>query len=189
MGIERKYFFIETIARDYPELEDWFADPENISAQFQGNKRLLSAREKIHLFGGERQIKNNLEHLPKPLQSLYLTLLSSRIDPMVLTEIALFNEMLGINPHKHFFSRLDNTQAMAREAFYSTKRPLRTGELTTVSDLTYILRLTNAPDVVIVSKNREGYLTTDKGLSTNAEQLQKIRAGRFPLKKLIPNLN
>lgn len=152
----------------FPVLEEWYSDPTHQYAQVEGDKRLLSAEEKIILFGGSKQIATNIKRAGFGFRDRYTVLLACRQEPMVAMEIARFATLVGNQmslrvyaPLKYHLDR-DNIQKV--EGLVYVSRDIKT-------DVYYLYTL-------------PGYLTThENGLKTLAQWQKKPWAGN-PLRRL-----
>lgn len=151
------------LAGEFPDLEEWFSVPTNIRAQLKEGTRLMSAQEKVLRFGGENQIKNNLDSLPHTMKRPYTILTSCRDQPMVSREISQFAEIVG-GPQELLTAMLSvNIDAL-----------IKRGDLNRVAGLTYVIR-TKTPDSFLL-ETRAGYLTTEEGGRRIVESLSQIPA-------------
>lgn len=157
---ESKTLTYRELVGEYPILEEWFANPVNTTAQLQEGKRLMSAREKLALFGGEKQVRDNLAAVIPGWKIPYTILLACRQEPMVAYEISKFGEDVGVK--------------MYAATIIPTIKDLEDeGCLSSVPGLIYIIRLGGYADRFHLNENREGYLTTEEGLRQTALHVQR----------------
>lgn len=156
---ERIQLTLPELVREYPLLEEWFADPFSSTAQFHEGKRLMSAREKLELLGGQEQVRHNLATVVRKWRDPYVILLACRQEAMVGYEISKFGELVG--------KRLG-----VANLYVSIDSLMDEGELSSIQGLTYVVRMGYDPNKFSLFQ-RPGYLTTEQGLRQVALNLER----------------
>lgn len=169
---EEREVSIRELVHEYPILEEWFANPSNIYAQLQGDKRLMSAEEKLALVGGEDQVKANLRVIPSGWRDQYTILLACRQEPMVGMEIL------------HFSDRVSRRLSIGG-MYFTIKGLLDLGELSSIYGLTYAYRIWTDPERFLLRGNARGFLTTEQGIREIVNKLARDGKKGF-LSKLLP---
>ena len=163
--------FDEVVAT-YPFVKDWLATHGR--AQILDDKRLLSAEEKLDIFGGIEQVKKNLGGISAGILNINLAvlvvLLACRQGAMVPFEIVRFSELVGYQLEVFMVEN-----AVGRLQRHEDEKEI--GKLVPVEGITYVM-----PERKGSSKfrivNRKGYLTTDEGTRALALDLsQEPHAG------------
>lgn len=166
---EIKNLTLDEIVAINPTLKKWFISHSN--AVLDGNKRLLSAEEKIKILGGSEQIKKNYHEARKSMfGNEYLVLSACYRDPMHGYEIAEF-------------CFLSASKTILPGSLFSTIDDLIENDLMVKKEGLTLVILNK--DKTFSMHNRTGYLTTDEGFRKRVEVLER-REKRNPLGQLAP---
>lgn len=167
---EREAFPTIDILKQYPSLKEWLS--RHRTAQLDGDKRLLSAEEKIEIFGGVHKLKTNVQLLRGKQQSRYLILLACHQEPMVGFEIGRF--IKSVNGKDLAVGDLyENISKLMDEGLAIVKAPL-----------TFIHLFPDGRSGS-VRTNSKGYLTIENGTRQRVDMLRTT--GRTdPTRKLAP---
>lgn len=162
------------LSQIHPDLEYWFAKPDHQTAIVKGDRRFMSANEKVTHVGGIEQIKDNLSHIPKRLKDTYLGLLACRTDPIVIDEMIYFWMILQRETNKKMLENL-LTQLMDQSMVYQ------------VFNLTYLRRFRSDLNLFTLYENQLGFITNNKGMTKMSDWLDG-KGFRALLGRLAANL-
>lgn len=132
--------------REYPVLEPWFSQTDNMAAQLFEDQRLMSAQEKIGLFGGHNQVRETLTRKWFFNRRSSALLMACRDEPMIEFEVTIFELATGL--------KIDKLATA-----FTMDSLLDHNLLGITAGLTYVIR---SPDSngFIIAENQLGFLTS-----------------------------